>query len=151
VPVVAWDATGFALRFPEFAPAVDPVFAEFFAEAGFLCDNSGRGPVTDPVELKILLFLLTAHIAKLSRGDNEDVAAGGPAPIAGRVSDATQGSVTVRMDVGPNSDAKSWYAQTRYGLDYWNRTSPYRRFRYVATAQPSGLAPVMDGYLRRRC
>ena len=98
-----------------------------FCQAELLQNNTGIGPPCDPGEQSRLLNLLTAHIAVL----NAPLPNGAPAStIVGRISDATQGSVHVgaQFDVPPGS--AQWYAQTKYGAEYWTATSIYRRMRH---------------------
>ncbi len=130
--VVAWDPDGFAQRFPEFAPATSGIFADLFTEAGLLCDNSGAGPVKDPAVLKVLLFLLTAHLAKLYVGANGD---GGGQQGVGRVSQGSEGTVSVSLDMGQVQNDQAWYVQTPYGAQYWAMSSPFRRFVYVPSCR----------------
>ena len=99
----------------------------YFVEATMLLNNTEKSCVKSLAEREVLLFLLVAHFAVLQQrveGDNE---------VVGRVSSASQGSVSVTLDNGQTTLSDKWYQQTPYGSKYWALTSKYRSFLYVAT------------------
>ncbi|EDJ4876599.1 DUF4054 domain-containing protein, partial [Salmonella enterica] len=55
----------------------------------------------------------------------------------GRITSASQGSVSVSVDNSGSNDASWWYLQTPYGADYWQATAPYRSMEYVPGGSPS--------------
>lgn len=121
-----------AARYPELANWITANLAGmFFLEATLYCDNTATSPISDVTQRTMLLYMLTSHIAQLN------AALGGQpsSNLVGRISEATQGSVTVsaQMDVPPGS--AQWYAQTKYGSAFWSATAQYRAARYL-------LAPV---------
>ena len=123
---IVFDPVAFSSAYPQFAPATDGVFAGYFEQAGYLCDNSGAGIVTDPVELKDLLWLLVAHLATVFGYPGVK-----PAQITGRVSQATQGTTSVNTEAGPITMSNAWFMQTSYGFTFWARTAKYRTFQYA--------------------
>lgn len=134
MPALAWDPTAFNQAFPEFAsanPAVNsPAYTQFWVEAGFLCDNSGSGPISDATQLRLCLNLLVAHLASIQFGAG---GVGGGTGIVGRVSEAQEGTVRVSATMGsaePGTDA--WYNQTPYGARYLMAIGRFRTFRYYA-------------------
>lgn len=114
-----------------------------FARASEIQNNTGNGPPYDVPTQTYLLNLLTAHIAVL----NSALANGAPAStIVGRISDATQGTVHVAAQFDVPQGSAQWYAQTRYGAEYWTATSRFRRATYfpapgrvAASVSPWGL------------
>ena len=71
--------------------------------------------------------MLVAHIAALNSGTN-----GNAAPeTVGRVDQATEGSVSVHLDMGAVPGTAAWYMQTKYGAAYWSATKQYRTMRYL--------------------
>lgn len=85
-----------------------------------------------------LLNLLTAHLAWLwsPRDVNGNPSSSGMTPppaIVGRISSATEGSVTVQTEYDTNAGSPSaqWYNQTPYGAAYWAATAQFRSARYV--------------------
>lgn len=125
--IVVFDVEKFWKRYPEFATVPDELLQEFFTEATIYLDNTDSSRVKDLQQRAMLLNMLTAHIAKLNAGSNGEAAT----ELVGRISSATQGSVSVSADMGPVSDTEAWYLQTKYGAAYWNATAPYRTMQYV--------------------
>lgn len=120
----AWVA-----RYPEFK-LVDEVTADaYFAEASIYHDNSGAGPVADEVVQLALLNMMVAHIAARYAIIN----GASPSPFVGRISSATEGSVSVSSEGFQGvPGTQQWYLTTKYGSDYWFATTVYRTMRYVA-------------------
>ncbi len=71
--------------------------------------------------------MVVAHLAQLYAAKKS----GELAPnFVGRVTDASEGSVSVSGDVGSFvGQAQAWWMQTKYGASYWNASAPYRTFR----------------------
>ena len=137
---VTFDYTTWVTRYPEFSSVTEAVAQAYFDEAGLYCANSTCNPAFPLGILPTLLNMLTAHIAALNSGVN-GVA---PSGIVGRISDATQGSVTVRgeYDAG-SSPSEAWYVQTKYGASYWGATAQFRTAIYSArpTIVANGVFP----------
>lgn len=132
--VVVFSYDTWTARYPEFAN-VSPAVAEmYFVEACLYTDNTDCSPVCDIATRALFLNMLTAHIAKL----NSPTADGNPpSPLVGRISDASEGSVSVGTDyVVPTSDLQAWANQTPYGAAWYAATMQYRRFHYVPGRQP---------------
>lgn len=136
--VAVFDYTAWTTRYPEFAGAVDANRAAlFFAEAGIYLDNTDCSPVADVTLRLMLLNMLTAHIAALA-GALEP--GGVPTGMVGRVSSASEGSVSVATDLGAVPGSAAWYAQSQYGFAFWQATKWLRSARYVA-APPYRFEP----------
>lgn len=126
--VVVFDPAVFIGIFPEFA-TVDPAALSFnFQLATLVLNNSCCSRVQDAAKRETLLNLLTAHITALRNGVNGQP----PAGIVGRVSSATEGSVSVDAELGNVPFTAAYFAQTQYGLLFWQATAPWRQFVYVA-------------------
>lgn len=146
--VVTFSYPRWAARYPEFSGVSEATAQAYFDEAGLYCDNTPCSIVADLGERAILLNMVTAHIASL----NAPVSAGGSgSSLVGRISSASEGSVSVQaqMDLSPGS--AQWYGQTKYGIAYWQATAKYRTMTYV----PGPVPPVnpwgfRGGWLRRR-
>jgi hypothetical protein len=76
----------------------------------------------------MLLNLLTAHICQLRQPLNGQPSS----PLVGRISEATEGSVTVKAEMIAAPGSAQWYNQTKYGAQYWQMTLPFRSARYYA-------------------
>jgi len=133
--VATFSFPTFAARYPEFA-TLDPVLVGlYFTEAGLYLANDGTGPVADVPTQTLLTLMLVAHIAKL----NATIVGRAPSGLVGRISSASEGSVSVSTDNGPATASAAWFQQTAYGSAFWSATARYRLMRYVAgSAQPSG-------------
>ena len=136
--VVTFDPVAFTTAFPEFATVPAARLQLLFTIAESLLDNTGGGPVDDPTQLTVYFQLLVAHLLTLfgpsvTTGSQTGGVAGSPNAPVGRLSDATEGTVSVSYDfpVTPDNPSQAWYAQTKYGAMYWTATVRYRSFRYA--------------------
>jgi hypothetical protein len=140
--VVQFDYGRWSTRYSEFAGSgtitVSPALAqELFYDATIYLDNSCSSPVCDASvggERERLLYMMTAHLAQI--GGPPGTGAGTP----GRMTNKAVGPVSVGyggLDGLPASAA--WYAQTQYGLSFWQATAQYRLFRYRPFYGVSGL------------
>lgn len=123
MPAIVFDKARFQAAYPE-VQATDAQLEMWFTQAESLLDNTDHSIVEKLEEREMLLFLLVRHFAALA----ERAAQGG---LVGRISSATEGSVSVSADYGGTPDS-AWYLQTPYGATFWQLTAKYRRFRYVA-------------------
>ena len=122
---VVFDAAAFKVRYPEFSTVPDIRLSAFFNDATLYLSNADNSPVQNLTRRAQLLNMLTAHIGSLGGALN----AGGTPSAVGRVSSATEGSVSVSLEyMAPGSAA--WYSQTQYGAAFWQATSSLRGFRY---------------------
>ena len=139
--------------YPQFTTTVttQAQYNQAFALAQMYCSNPNdgagvpyvgqcSGPVipydttqTPPiVDRQLILDLLTAHIAAILYG----YVAGGslvpPGTIVGRVSNASQGSVSVGTDF-PQNPSAAWFNQTPFGAMAFSMMGRYRTARYRAS------------------
>ena len=135
--VAYFDYAAWAARYPELASTVREQQAQaLFDEAGLLyLDNTPQSPVSDVSRRLALLNMIVAHLAALG-GAGTAGGYGVPTGMVGRVSKATEGSVSVESDIGTVSGSAAWWAQTTYGYAFWQATSFLRRFRYAPGPQP---------------
>jgi hypothetical protein len=129
--VVSFDQAAFLLRYPEFS-SVAASLAACFSEAQVYCNNTDASPVTDFSVgglRSTYLNMMTAHIAALNFGTNGNA----PSQAAGRITSASEGSVSVSMDYGQVSSNKAWFVQTKYGAAFLQATSSYRTDRYFTS------------------
>src|SRR5258708_22751334 len=141
-PIVTFSYPLWVARYPEFN-GVDELTAQaYFNEATLYFRNEGTGPVNDPtgtVQLT-LLNMLTAHIALLNALQvngvpNTEEPGGTPPPnIVGRISQASEGSVSVssELSMAPSTSGMFvWLEQTRDGLAFWAAPAAFRTMRYI--------------------
>ena len=143
---VAFDYSLWSVRYPELSASVGPTLAQlYFNEAGLYCDNSDASPISDDSvggERSMFLNMLTAHIAALNASINGQPSS----PLVGRVSSATQGSVSVSTDNQYLPGSVQWYQQTKYGAAFWAATAKYRTFFYVC-GHPRTVDPYQSQYI----
>ena len=135
-PAVAFNYAAWSARYPEFS-AVSPAYAQLcFNEAQLYCANV-LCIVCDPGILLTLLNMLTAHIVKLYAPqvngvpDNTDPGSQPNPGTVGRVANASEGSVSVTIEMPNQPQAAAWYQQTQYGSSFFAATAIYRTARYV--------------------
>jgi len=127
--IVQFDATAFKAQFPSFATIADGLLQFCFDLATLLLDNSACSVVQDVTKRSPLLSLLTAHIAAIQLGENGQQ----PTGVVGRISQADQGSVSVKSEWASQFNAHAaYYLQTKYGALYWQATAQYRSGMYFA-------------------
>lgn len=128
--VVIFDPVAFVQRYPQFAAISAPVLQSMFDEATLFLNNTDCSIVRDLTERALLLNLVTAHIATLS-GVATAGGSGSTATQVGRVSSASEGSVSASLDMGATPNTGAWWLQTQYGATYWQVTAKYRTMRYI--------------------
>lgn len=138
-PAVTFNYNGWKARYPEFADVSSDAATAYFNEATIYCRNS-LGPVSTVALLSTYLNMITAHIAWLysprDASGNPSSTGTQPAPaLVGRVSSATQGSVTVAVEMPTQPAAAAWFQQTKYGASFWEATKQYRTMRYLPRPQ----------------
>ena len=123
--------------YPQFDTTVIGVQAQnCFNQATLYCANTDAAIVpyepqlSPPITARLdILYLLTAHVAQLQYGaviGGTLVPAG---PIVGRISSATQGSVSVSAEMKA-PDSAAWFMQTQWGASAGQAMAQYRTARY---------------------
>ena len=145
--VVVLDPAKFKAAFPEFVDVPDARLSVLFALVGStILDNTDASPVLDTGERESLLFLLLAHMLTLygSGPLSGGITGTGPTGAVGRVSSATEGSVSSTMEYRAAATAgEAWFNQTQYGAMYWVMTAKWRSMRYMAVGR-SGAGRALD-------
>lgn len=129
--VAVWNQLMFLARYPEFTASVNAnptLYASLFAEAGLYLNNTDCSPVQNVNTRTVLLNMITAHIAFIG---GQLTADGQPRPV-GRVTAAGEGAVNASFDY-PTAQPGSgeWFAQSQYGIAFWQATTCYRGMHYV--------------------
>lgn len=134
--VVVFDPVEFRALYPAIQ-ATDDQLDMYFEMAETFLDNTACSVVKDLGARKLLLYLLVAHIATLTgqaeQGNN----------VVGRVSSATEGTVSIGLDYGTMGNNERWYLQTPWGAMYWQLTKKYRSAVYRLGLRPM---PVQRTY-----
>jgi Protein of unknown function (DUF4054) len=145
--IAVWNPGIFLAMFPEFTAAYNANPARYEAtftyRAQRFLTNTPQSPVQDVGQRLGLLNMLVAHIRWLAG----DLSADGQARPVGRVSDASEGSVSASFDYAAASQNNGqWFNQSQYGAEFWQATSSLRGFRYVG---PPRSSPFIGRALRR--
>jgi hypothetical protein len=127
-----WEA-----MFPEFCGVGEPAATGYFSIATLYLGNRrfcnqvpARGTSGDP--RRTILYLLTAHVAKLFASIG-----GKPSPqVVGRVNQASEGSVSVGLDMTGSPPSAAWFMQTKYGAAAFQAMRPYSLARFVSRVPP---------------
>lgn len=134
--IVSFNYDAWIARYPEFSAVTSASAEQYFAEATIYHANNGAGPVATATLQSALLNMLTAHIAWLSspRDENGRPDSSGSqlaSPLVGRISNASEGSVSVQTEFGDSTPGTvAWFNQTQYGASYWQATRQFRTMRY---------------------
>lgn len=141
---VVFNQTEFLALYPVFTTQTAALQGNFNLATLFLNNNCGSA-VCDAPTRQQLLYLLTAHITALLNGAGTTPATG----LVGRVSGATEGSVSVETELGLANTTSAYVAsltQTQWGLLYLAMTVQYRSMRYLAPPQANYGPPGWYGF-----
>lgn len=109
-----FDYRTWLARYPEFTDAVPSGLAAlYYAEALKYAGQASSDA--------LVVYALTAHVAAINAPTNEGEANN----LVGRISSASEGSVSVSTDLDA-PQAAAFFAQTKYGLSAWQMMAPYR-------------------------
>lgn len=130
--VVVFSSDEFLAIYPEFAGAATPALQFNFNLASLNISNCCGSPVPDPNVRQSLLYLLTAHITALFTPSAQNT--NQPPGIVGRISNATEGSVSVGAQM-PGTISSAWFDQTKYGAQFWAITAVFRTMHHIPAPQ----------------
>ncbi len=132
---VVFSAPEFVTMFPPFSAVPAPALQANFNLACLQMQNSAASVVQDAPTRLYYLYLITAHITALLNGVNGQA----PSGVVGRISSATQGSVSLSAEWAASvSNSAAYYMQTQWGATYWQSTVSYRTARYIPPASSEG-------------
>jgi Protein of unknown function (DUF4054) len=142
--VVVFNFGEFIGVFPEFSTVNSGAAAFNFSLATLILNNSCCSVVVDANVRQNLLYLLTAHLTALAQGVNGQP----PQGIVGRIDSAGEGSVNVTAEYASEvGQSLAYFAQTKYGAQFWQLTSPFRTMTTIVGPQASciGGVPGLEG------
>jgi hypothetical protein len=131
---IIFDYAHWLSVYPEFKSTTEEQANGYWQNACYILRNDGSSPVDDPEQRRMLLELLTAHIAALFGGPG-----GGPGygvQMGGVYTSKSVNGVSLGSS-GPFSvtGTQQWYMLTRYGQEYWFKTRALRQFQYIPGPQ----------------
>lgn len=133
--VATIDWSNWSFRYPDLVPYVTEGLATaYFAEAGLYLDNTDCSPIQNVARRGLILGMIAAHIALLNAPVND----GEAQKLVGRISNASEGSVSVATALTVPGSAE-WFAQTQPGFAAWQAMAAYRTFRYFPGPQLHGF------------
>ena len=131
--VVTFDYSQWQFNVPTLAAIPEGAASGYFDLATIYCDNT---PISRIRNLHIrarILGLLTAHIATLMGP--------GASGLVGRITNASEGSVNVAVDMPGASASAAWFNQTTFGAAAYQAMAAFRQGgRYTP-----GMAPYAAG------
>lgn len=147
--VVIFDPVAFKEAFPEFVDVPNARLQILFTAATGYIDNTDASIIVDGDRRSAIFSLIVAHLLTLRGNGIVGSSNSGPSGVVGRLSSATEGSVSSSFDMGvPMSTGAAWWNQTQYGAMAWMLLAPFRSFRYVAIGH-SGVGYSHDFANRR--
>lgn len=130
--VFVFDPVAFKAVFPQFSSFTDEQLTWFFESVENTALGNYETSCIDLETRKKLFYLLVAHKAELQNRINS-----GNSGLVGRISSATEGSVSISTEYNSGSGAMAqWLNQTPYGADYYAMTAQYRHALWIAATQP---------------
>ena len=127
--IASFTYSAWAAIFPELGLYTNSAQAtQYWTEATMLLDNTISSPVQDVTQRTAILNLITAHICAL----RQPLGGQPSSPLVGRISDATEGSVSVKAELIVAAGSAQFWAQSKYGLQAWQMLLPFRSARYYA-------------------
>ena len=147
---VTFNYAAWSARYPEFAAVTQATAQEYFNEATIYWRNDGSSPCSTPAIQSTLLNMLTAFIAERYSQSQNDPSPGNAkdadVPV-GRISNATEGSVSGQFTNDYPPGSPQFFQQNKYGADFWQATAVYRTMRYArGFLQPGSFGPGLYGY-----
>jgi Protein of unknown function (DUF4054) len=142
-PVVTFSFADFIGLFPEFGALSPTLASAYFTRAtNTIFANDTTNPCFPDGHMPYLVYLATAHVAWLycqkdmtGMPTSDPSSAQASSPLVGRVSQASEGSVSVSTEYpldGSSSAQEKYLAQTKYGIELWAALAPYRTAQYAA-------------------
>lgn len=135
--VVVFDSAAFIARYPVFAAfyaAFPDALQGYFDTATLFLNNTPCSVVGDLTRRATLLNMLVAHLLQLD-GVLTPAGSGSTAGQVGRISGATEGSVSAQFAMEGVTGNSAFFMQTAYGTQYWYATAPYRTMHYVRSGR----------------
>lgn len=136
---VPFDYNAWVALFPEFANVNSAQAGLYNQLAGLYFDTQGWP--SGLTQAPSLMNLLTAHIAWLyaprdALGNPSSTGTVSAPALVGRISSATQGSISVQSEYDANSSpSEKWYSQSKYGAALWAALAQFRTGFYVPGPQ----------------
>lgn len=156
-PPVVFSYADFIAAYPVFNAVMSGQMTGYFAIASTLFGNNTVNLNRfggDLTVMTAIMYAATAHVAWLqaSRDVNGNPSTNGSQPppgIVGRVSSASEGSVSVSSEWSKvDSSSEAFWIQTQYGALFWQMTAGVRTAHYLQNPAVRAVPLVPYGYGR---
>lgn len=157
-PPVVFDYNAFIAAYPIFDAVSPGQMGGYFAIASALVANNLVNLSRFGGDVSIfttVMYAATAHVAWLQsmrdvNGKPSSSGSQSPPAIVGRISSASEGSVSVSSEwqSGEVSPSEAFWIQTQYGALYWQLTAGIRTAHYIGN--PAVVPRVLFPYGRAR-
>lgn len=125
--IAVFTYAAWVLRYPEFTSVNSGLAQLYWNEAQAYVDNTPCSIIQDVNQRTTFLNMVTAHICAL----NAVIGGVSSSPLVGRISNATEGSVTVATQLDVPQGTPQFWAQSKYGIAFWVASSSYRMMLYA--------------------
>ncbi|CAH5458670.1 TPA: DUF4054 domain-containing protein [Enterobacter roggenkampii] len=122
--VVTLDVAEWKSKYPQYNALTDQQVEDLFYAATTYLENTPQSVIADEDKRKYFLYLLTAHLAYLFYVDANGN--GGVTGMVGRLSSASEGSVSVGSAMSNVPFNAEFFLQSPYGFTFWQATKIYR-------------------------
>lgn len=129
---VSFSYPAFVAQFPAFGYLTSDQVQNYWTMATTFVRNDGGGPVNNATVQSMLLGFATAHLCQLFAPTAQGQAA---SPLVGRISNASEGSVSVATEMQMPAGTAQWWNQTQYGASFWEASKSFRTMRYIPGPQ----------------
>lgn len=130
--VYVFDPVAFKLAYPQFAKFTNEQLIQFFEEVENSVVDNTESSCFSLANRKKWFYLLVAHNAELQNRIDS-----GNTGLVGRISSATEGSVSITTDYNMGDGALGqWLNQTPYGAKFFALTTAWRSALWVAATKP---------------
>lgn len=120
---VTLDVIEWKTQYPQYAGLTTQQVEFLFQLAELYLENNGFSVVTDEAKRKLMLYLLTAHLAFLNFKDANGN--GGNPGMVGHIASASEGSVSVSSGLSGVPFNKAFFFQSQFGMMFWNAAKVY--------------------------
>lgn len=143
--IAKFDYNLWVACFPELSQVNEAMAGMFFRTAEIMLNNTDTSMVSDATVRLDMLNYIVAHIASLRGYPTKAGKTASPSGVVGRISNATEGSVSVgtTLDLSGDSNSAAFWTQTQYGMIFWKMIAPYRGFKYRSPPDPY-MGPILN-------
>lgn len=140
--VSTYSYAAFQAQFSNLSTVPSGTVQSWWNLAGAFHDNSGNGPVQEQGMQDSLMNMVAAHLLVLMGGITVNADGSINQGVVGRVSNASEGSVSIASENNYPEGTVQWWQQTQFGSMYWMATAPWRSMQYRPGPQRQFSPPL---------